>query len=445
MPREIVEPDKIQREISVGADRYGFDRVKNLHGNIALPSYVHGYSLAVEYMYNWFKNKFPKDFFRGGIYIDGKNVLDDYKRLNEYAMRNIVKGENPRARMAPSIEYDWDREGLDLYTAPPEIYLKRSGYQDAFFKDYERDMFLGFAPRGLRMNVNYKVRLNSRSQQLDTFNKMEIDFRNGATQREYLSVDFHVPKFIMLEIADKAGFAIVNGEVVDIISFIHYLNAHSELPFLFKLRAINRKAEFFIRVNDLYTHIAVKDKLQLDDGEREGKLDFNYHIEMNAVLDMPIPHYYAFYSAEDITGSITVQEQQEGCVAIYSINIFDIPKVDEHGWNLAAQTDYQIDKGDMDVDLSTIFQGNNPLANAINNDLAIGVSPSKYINIKIYTDEDMAKEIDFYMNWKEIKAEFPYPAIEQIAHIAIYYNRDYINQLEIEQNKLMESRISSKK
>ena len=397
MPREIVEPDKIQREISVGADRYGFDRVKNLHGNIALPSYVHGYSLAVEYMYNWFKNKFPKDFFRGGIYIDGKNVLDDYKRLNEYAMRNIVKGENPRARMAPSIEYDWDREGLDLYTAPPEIYLKRSGYQDAFFKDYERDMFLGFAPRGLRMNVNYKVRLNSRSQQLDTFNKMEIDFRNGATQREYLSVDFHVPKFIMLEIADKAGFAIVNDEVVDIISFIHYLNAHSELPFLFKLRAINRKAEFFIRVNDLYTHIAVKDKLQLDDGEREGKLDFNYHIEMNAVLDMPIPHYYAFYSAEDITGSITVQEQQEGCVAIYSINIFDIPKVDEHGWNLAAQTDYQIDKGDMDVDLSTIFQGNNPLANAINNDLAIGVSPSKYINIKIYTDEDMAKEIDFYM------------------------------------------------
>ena len=84
MPREIVEPDKIQREISVAADRYGFDRVKNLHGNIALPSYVHGYSLAVEYMYNWFKNKFPKDFFRGGIYIDGKNVLDDYKRLNEY-------------------------------------------------------------------------------------------------------------------------------------------------------------------------------------------------------------------------------------------------------------------------------------------------------------------------------------------------------------------------
>lgn len=442
MPRKIVQPEKIEREISIASNKYGFDRVKNLRGNLALPSYVHGYSLAVEYMYNWFKSKFPKDFFRGGIYIDGKNVLDDYKRLNDYAMRNIVKGENPRARMAPSIEYDWDREGLDLYTAPPEIYLKRSGFQDAFFKDYERDMFLGFAPRGLRMNVNYKVRLNSRSQQLDTFNKMELDFRNGATQREYLSVDFHVPKYIMIKIADRAGFDIVDGEVVDIIEFIHYLNAHSELPFLFKLRAINRKAEFFIRVNDLYTHIAVKDKLQLDDGERDGKLDFNFHIEMNAVLDMPIPHYYAFYSAEEIATSVTVQEQQEGCVALYSINIFDIPKVDEHGWNIAAQTDYQIDKGDMYIDLSTIFQGNNPLAKAINNDLAIGVSPSKYINIKIYTDEDLAKEINFRMNWKEMKAEFEFPSIEQIAHIAIYYNRDYINQLEIEQGKLMESRIN---
>ena len=54
----------------------GIYNVKKLYGNLALPSYVHGYSLAIEYMYDWFKSKFPKDFFRGGIYIDGKKLTD---------------------------------------------------------------------------------------------------------------------------------------------------------------------------------------------------------------------------------------------------------------------------------------------------------------------------------------------------------------------------------
>ena len=177
MPRTIVTPEEISKKVALPTS-YGFERVKKLYGNLALPSYVHGYSLAIEYMYNWFKSKFDKDFFRGGIYIDGKNVLDDYKRLNEYAMKNIVKGQNPRARMEPRVEFDYDREGLDLYQAPAEVYLRRSKYQDSFFKDYERDMFLGFMPRALKMNVNYKVRLNSRSQQLDTYNRMELYFRN---------------------------------------------------------------------------------------------------------------------------------------------------------------------------------------------------------------------------------------------------------------------------
>ena len=189
----------------------GIYNVKKLYGNLALPSYVHGYSLAIEYMYDWFKSKFPKDFFRGGIYIDGKNVLDDYKRLNEYAMKNIIKGQNPRARIAPTVEYDFDREGLDLYQAPPEIYLKRSNYQDAFFKDYERNMFLGFMPRALRMDFAFKVRVNSRSEQLDTFNRMELYFRNGSTQYSYISVDFHVPKYIILDIAKRAGFELCQG------------------------------------------------------------------------------------------------------------------------------------------------------------------------------------------------------------------------------------------
>ena len=123
MPRSIISPDRLCKEISVIKDRYRFDKVTNLYASLALPSYVHGYSLGIEYMYNWFKSKFPDDFFKGGIYIDGKYVLDDYKRLNEHYMKNIIKGENPRARMAPVVDYDWDREGIDLYPPSSEPFL----------------------------------------------------------------------------------------------------------------------------------------------------------------------------------------------------------------------------------------------------------------------------------------------------------------------------------
>ena len=448
MARTRVSSKDIRNHIYVKTpeDIYGEYAVKNLKGNLALPSYVHGYSLAIEYMYNWFKSKFPDNFFRGGIYIDGKNVLDDYRRLNDFAMRNIVKGENPRARMAPTIEYDFDREGLDLYLAPPEVYLMRSKYQDSFFKDYDRNLFLGMMPRALRMNVAYKVRLNSRSQQLDTFNRMELYFRNGSTQYEYISVDFHVPKYIILNIAKIAGFKIVNGEVEDTMSFLHYLNLHSEVTFLFKLRAINQQPEYFIRLNDVYAHIAVRDKLQLDDGERDGKLDFNFGIEMNATLTLPIPHYYSLYEPAQIMKSTLIQEvdrEDEGCVAIYSINLIDIPKVDEHGWNQGAITDYLTDEGDTEIDMTPIFTGSNPLARAIEHEMTRGISPARFINIKIYRDEDLARKIDFTMDWENKKLKFVEPMKEEVLHIAIYYDRIYIDEIDSELFNYKKSRITT--
>lgn len=440
MPRTIITPDRLCKEISVIKDRYRFDKVTNLYASLALPSYVHGYSLGIEYMYNWFKSKFPDDFFKGGIYIDGKYVLDDYKRLNEHYMKNIIKGENPRARMAPVVDYDWDREGIDLYQGPPQVYLRRSKYEDSFFKDYERELFLGMKTREMKMNVGFKVRVNSRSQQLDTFNRMELYCRNGATQYEYISVDFHIPKYIMLSIADKAGFEIKNSQVINVIEFINYLNRHSEIPFLFKMRAINQQPEFFIRINKLYTHISILDKLSLDDGERDGKLDLNFGIEMATILNMPIPHYFSYYSATPLTSDVKVVESNEGCVAIYSINIVDIPNVDENGWNIVAVTEYQTDKGDKTIDLKPIFAGDNPLNRAINHELTRGISPDRFIDIKVFRDDDISKEPEFKIDWKKMELEFRYPEDEEMLQIAIYYDHEYINELEIELGKYYDNR-----
>ena len=436
MPREKASVREIADTIALRRSKYTEELSEKLYSNLAIPSYVHGYSLAIQYMYNWFESKFEKDFFNS-IYVDGKHVLDDYKHFSKM----VVKGQNPRARIEPRIEYDYDREFLDTYMAPPELYLKKSNRNESFFKDHDRKLFLALDMKALRMNFNFKIRVSTRAQQLDLYNRILMYFRIGSTMHENLSVDFHIPKDIMLSIADVAGFRIVNNEVVDIIEFLQYLNSHSDIPFLFKIRAINQKAEFFIRLNGLYTHINCIDKPQLDDGERQGKLDFNFHIEFNAILTIPIPHFYAYHSAKPKMMHIEVGDFKP--VAIYSISPIEIKDTDENGWGLAAVTEYATDKGETFVDLSRIFEGNDTLGKAIRHTLSLGVSPYKFVNIKMYYNEDIAKTCSFKFDWDTKIATFDKPANKEILSIAIYYDKVYMNTLEIEAKKYNNSRISS--
>lgn len=439
MSRKEVSISDVINTISIRPDKNPNETIVNLYSSLALPSYVHGYSLAIEYMTKWFEKKFEKDYFVGGIYIDGKHVIDDYKK---FSSKDIVKGKNPRARMLPVVDFDFDRENLDTHLSGPELLLRKSNFEESFFKDTDRNIFLGVNMRALRMNFDFKVRVSTRSQQLDLFNRMEMYFRVGSTQHDNISVDFHIPKSIILNIADKAGFEIKNGEVKDIVDFLSYLNSHSDLPFLFKIRAINQKPEFFIRVNKLYTHIAVRDKLRLDDGEQDGKLDFNFHIELAAQLTIPIPHFYTYYSAGELTQDIEIKESSKA-VAVYTINVLEIPKTDENGWGIAATTDCQIDDGETFVDLSPMFEGNNPLARAVNHSLANYVSPSKFVNIKIYKDEDVARLVDIDIDWEKKICYFKSPQDEDVLHIVIYYDRQYINDLDITLNLYNENRVSN--
>lgn len=431
-----VSIDEIVNTVNLRASNEPCILTDKLYGNLALPSYVHGYSLAIQYMTSWFESKFPQDYFKGGIYVNGKHVLDDYKKFS----KNVVKGLNPRARIEPTLEADYDMDGIDRYYAPPYIYLRKSKYQDAFFKDYDRKLFLGISMRAIRMNFNFKIRLNTRSQQLDLFNMMELYFRIGATQYEYINVDFHVPKAIMLNIAIQSGFQVKNGEVVNIVDFLNYLNSHSDIPFLFKLRAINQKPEYFIRANNLYTHINTIDKLQIDDGERNGKLDTYFHIEMNAILTMPIPHFYSFYSGKELTIPLELRELSDS-VAIYSMNMIDIPDVDENNWGLGLTTEYQCDDDDKYIDLSELLCGDNDLAKAIDHQLTKNISPVQFMNIKIWTNKMGPCLVDFSIDWKNRIIELEDSQKGNTLIIAIYYDKLFINDLNISLNNYNNSRV----
>lgn len=447
MPRVIVRSRDIMHErfknMSADERRVALPRdfVKyrpRLYKNLMLPSYVHGYSLAIQYMKQWFLEKFDKDYFKT-VHVNGKHVLDDWKYFNNYN----IKREKPMVAIIPTLENDFDRENLDLYQVDHKLLLHTSNFMQSFFKDYDRMSFIYLRMRAMKMNFSFKVRLNSRSEQLDLMNKMELWFRVGTTQMDYINADFHIPYGIMLNIAKAADFDIdENDNIVDIIEFLAYVNKYSDLPVIFKLRAINQKPEFFIRANNLYVHISTMDKLQIDDGDREGKLDTNFHVEFNCTLTIPIPHFFVYFSQEPISYEIAMNEHNENAIGIYSISNFEVPPQNEKNWTTVAVTGYMCEKGEQVIDLSSIFGTSGNVNRVIEHCKKNFISPDTFIDIKVYRANDTAKELQCDMDFKKFQLHLPFPMPEEEAiDIAIYGDKEFINTQIITIDNIMNNRL----
>ena len=88
------------------------------------------------------------------------------------------------------------------------------------------------------------------------------------------------------------------------------------------------------------------------------------------------------------------------------------------------------------MDISPLFQGNSMLAKAIRHDLAVGISPAKYMNIMVFRDDDLAKQVDFQFDWVDKQIVLENPTAEERFTISIYTDRAYLNRLETSMNEL---------
>ena len=396
-----------------------------LYKNLMLPSYVHCYSLAIEFMQNWFLSNFTYNYFKT-VHINGKHVLDDWKHFNNYN----IKREKPMLAIVPTLNVDYDRENIDLYTSRKDVMLRRSTAQQSFFRDYDHSQFLYMQMREMEMNFTFKIRVNTRSEQLDLMNKLELWLRTGQTQDEHISADFHVPYDIMLNIAKVAAFEIdKNNNIVDIVEFLNYINAHSDLPIIFKMRAINQKPEFFVRARDLRCHIVIRDKIQIDDGERDGKLDTNFHLEIQTVLRMPVPHFYAYMNQDPVIHSIPISELKPA-IGIYSIDYDIFGPENENRWPIVANTCYSIEKGEQVIDISPIFNNHTwNITKVIDNNNRLGIDSNIFLDLKIkYIGAHRAKSVNYHVNYKDMKIYIEEDIYEpEMLDIAIYADMAYIN------------------
>ena len=409
-----------------------------LNASFSLPSSVHGFSLAVGYMRDWFLSNFPKNYFKT-VHIAGKHVFDDFRRfdIGDYAQRL-----KPAVTIIPRIDMDYTRETIDSHLGGKELLIRNIRSNESFFNDYKNNIFLGVRTKLLRINFTFRVRLYTKAQQIDVYDNIILGCRVGATQSKYNTVDFHVPYNILLCMARDAKFKvttekdrngnIIKQEIEDPISFCKYLNEHSNVPFIYKYREINGRNEFFTRVTGVLMHINCLDRPDADDGERIGMKDDNFSIELNTVLDMPVPYFYAYYS-EDDRGLMVETEEPEESVGIYTIQYTDIPEVTEEGWNQIMNTDYIADETDlktMSISLKEQFEETFEKPEIINAIIqhckSIGVSNGRFVKIKAW---QAGHELDLAVDYSNFNIKFPNTLALGKVRFAIYLDLSFVNEM----------------
>lgn len=416
-----------------------YDNVKLL-SNISIPSNVHGYSLGIEYMKNWFLSKFEDGFFKT-VHINGKHVFDDYRIFDKIKLTKI---EKPAVAITPTVNVDENRDNLDLYMAEKNILMRRSrGYNDSFFSDPDRNIFLGLQMRSLEMGFNFRVRVKTRAQQLDLFEYIKLSCRNGSTQGEYISTDFHIPKEIILNIAETLGFEMYKDEknntrIKDIYHFLQYLNSHSTNPIMYKFRTINGNDEFFIKMYNVYVHITNIEKMSIDDGEREGQLDNNFHIEMNCILRLPVPHLYFFFTNKTLEQKYKAKNDLAG---LWTFNTIEPPEKNVNGWDQYLSTEYVEESRHLSViNFAELIDGDSNLMKVIKYNLSLFISPSNFIDIIIY---NRFTQVPITINWDTLDIIINKDVVSEESRITLYLNKLYFNeQLELI-DRIYENRISN--
>lgn len=393
-----------------------------MNSSVILPSQAQSYNVCVEFAKDWFLEKFPENYFNS-IYVEGKYSYDEFRKFSK--IDEQLKKTNPILAIVPTINIEHSRDWID---SSPEIpmMLRRSKMEGCFFNDEDKAIHLQIIFKTILMNFSYKIRLDTKSEQLDMAEFIKLKHRAGYTETRTLSLDMHVPKEIIAQIAIDNGFSIdENLNIKDPFLFINYLNSHSLIPFIYKLRYDNGNNEFFIRVPNCHAHIKCE-LPSIDDGERDNMITTNYNVDFSIEVEMLSPYCYNYFSQKEqkcITGKpINV----DGTLTVMKYIKTDVPDFDEHHWELFTTTEYLVEEDDLKkplvIDFNEFF-AESDLKLIMEYTKSKAINPACFINFKFYND---GIERIYDVDWGAMKC-----MICNITNIttviAVYCDLNYIN------------------
>lgn len=412
---------------------------RKLISTTLIPSASHSYALAVEYIQKWFLSKFSKDYFKT-VYIEGKHIFDESRRFN---INDTARRQNPAVAIIPSIDFSFDRDKIDLALGGLELYEEKSTMDTCFFRDYENGLYIKEIDQLNMLNFTIRTYVDTRAKQLNLWHYMKLAFRVGATQGEYIDMDFSIPEELILQLACDTGFEVdmKNRKVKNIPGFLEYLNKNSALPFLYKLRCENGRDEFFIRVTGEYIHIAIPDYLSVEDGDRVGHTYENFPIEMNLTLRFPSPQSFVYMSKHPQTIIDGIKMEDVGdIIGLYTIKVFDIPVLNEKKWGLYLQTEYIEDEPmvGIEMDFNDLF--NTTIKEVINYTKKQFLSPSMFVEVKLFDNEGLQIPVD--VNWDTLKIKTADDKEYQKLVIGVYVDNNYLNESVVTMNNSANTRLN---
>ena len=399
---------------------------KLLRSTITLASQYQSYATCVEFAKKWFVDKFSPNYFNS-IYVHGAHSFDEFRKFSD--INQQLKRSNPLLAIIPTIDPEHNRNWIDTRPEMP-LLLRQSRVDNSFLRDASKGLYMQIIFKTILMNFTYKVRLDTKALQLDVAEYIKLHHRAGFTQTVGLDLDIHVPKSIIRQIAFDNGFIITdNGEIQNPIELLSYLNSHSLIPFLYKLRCSTGNKEFFIKVPNCQVHIKTS-MPSLDDGDRQEMITTNFNIDLAVEMEMHAPYCFTYYSQHE-HGYISDSpiNDKDATIAIMAAIMTKLPPIDCNGWDKLTVTEYDVEDSELHkpiiIDFNDFFSTGDDLYKVIKYTKLINVSPSIFLNFLIYNDGISVK---YSMDWETMKCYIDYPITNCRTVIGVYCDNKYLNE-----------------
>lgn len=397
---------------------FGKKMTKKLNGSACVPSNINAYSLCIGYIKNWFISKFPEGYFKS-VYVEGKHVFEELKKTPG----ELVKKPKPALSIVPQPDWSFDNENLNWSYGNMKNMIMRTSGRDVFFRDINKNLYMSMVCDLMLVNFTFRIKVNTRAKQVDLEQYIQNVVGTDSTEGSYVTMDFHFPYDLALQIAKDAGFTVKDNTIDNVLGFLGYLNSHSNLPFMYKIRNINGRNEFFVRQTQ-YVHIRYPEAIDLDDGERQNHISSNFILTYEIQVRFPAPKFYKYFSYT--IHDLIKKMDEDGNIKAYITNFSQVPLIDEHGWEQYFVVDYEDPDTDkpLEIDMAELFKSSDILK-VIEFTTKQKLSPALYMDIKLFNAN---REFDIRIDWDNFKITTIGTVLEKISRIAVYLDKKYVNE-----------------
>lgn len=407
----------------------GESKMKLLRTSVMLPSQYNAYAVCVEFAKDWFLSKFPQKFFNS-IYVDGSKSFAEFRAL--YNDDKKLRKTNPVLAIMPNINLEHNRNWIDT-NMNLTGYMRRSRMEGRIFADQRPDHNYHIAVqfKSILMQFGFKIRIDTRAQQLDLAELIKYKHRAGMTETQYIPLDIHVPKKIIAQLAYDNGMALPDfSGPKNPRAMLKYLNSYSFVPFLYKRRNATGTNEYFIRVDNCIAHIKAE-MPTIDDGNRQDMEHMNYTIEFNIEVEMTAPYCFIYYSEkdQDIINSNEILTTDTAIIVMKAVKA-DLPECNERGWNRLAKSGYLVEMEDIKpenqpvvINFKDLVRGD--MFKMIEYTKSVALNPGLFIDFIIFNNTN--DYVGYTVNW----SDYTITINDIVRHpgftIGVYVDMNYVN------------------